>query len=413
MAQPMPMATRKSVSGLAADSFQQRTQRTQGTQNMKSFPFILVPKRTAVRRAFTRDHLTFDNQMLMPIDSMGNVRGKALDHAYRTHDGARTVDSTGAFLVGELERLDQELHMPLAAVSWSRDIDLREDVSLADEMTSFTLSTFAAAGNLGNGNGIRNGKAWIGKSTDQIGGISMDMGKIASPLRLWGMELKYSIPELESAAKLGRPIDDQKYEGLKLKNQMDIDEQVYVGDATTGDTGLVNFALVTNVSNLPNGASASPRWATKTPDEILRDVNAQIQSTWQASGWAVMSNRLLLPPAVYGDISTRVISTAGNTSILKYLLENNVLKASGQGTLEIQPAKWLIGAGVGGVLGVTGGVDRMVLYRKEKQYLRYPMTLLQRTPVQYQSIYHLTTYYCRLGRVEVVYPETMSYRDGL
>lgn len=379
---------------------------------MKSMTKILVPKRTIVR-ARTRDHLTFDAQMLTPIDQLGNVRGKTLDHSYRTHDGARTVDSTGAFLVGELERLDQTLHMPLAAVSWSRDIDLREDVSLADEMTSFTQSTFAAAGGLGAGNDIRNGKAWIGKSTDQIGGISLDIGKTGSPLRLWGMEIKFTIPELESAAKLGRPVDDQKYEGLKLKHQMDIDEQVYVGDGSTGDTGLVNHASVTNVSNVPNGAAASPRWANKTPDEILADVNAMIQSAWAASGYAVMPNRLLLPPAVFGNISTRVISSAGTTSILKYLLENNILVASGQGRLEIQPAKWLIGAGVGGTLGVTGGVDRMVLYRKEKQYVRYPMTLLQRTPVQYMSIYHMTTYYCRLGVVEVVYPETIAYRDGI
>lgn len=379
---------------------------------MKTFRNIFVPKRSIVR-ARTRDNLTFDNQMLMPLDNRGNARGMSLDHAYRTHDGARTVDSTGAFLVGELERLDQTLHMPLAAVSWSRDIDLREDVSIADEHTSFTLSTFAAMGNLGNGNGIRNGKAWIGKSTDQIGGISMDIGKTASPLRLWGMEVKFSIPELESAAKLGRPVDEQKYEGLKLKHQMDIDEQVYTGDATTGDTGLVNHSLVTNVSNFPNGGAASPLWSSKTPAEILADVNAFIQSVWAASGWAVMPNRLLLPPAVYGYISTQLISSAGNISILKYLLDNNVLKASGQGTLEIQPAKWLIGAGSGGTFGTTGTVDRAILYRKEKQYIRYPMTLLQRTPIQYQSLYHLTTYYCRLGVVECVYPETIGYRDGL
>lgn len=379
---------------------------------------ILLPQRrvfrpTRMARAVTHDVMTFDAQGVLPIDEFGNQRGMRLEHAYRTHDGKRTVDSTGAFLVGELERLDQTLHMPLAAVTWSRDIDLREDVSIADEVSSFTLSTFAAQGGLGAGNGIRNGKSWIGKSSDQITGINVDIGKTALQLRLWGMEARWTIPELESAAKLGRPVDDQKYEGLKLKHQMDVDEQVYVGDSGTGDTGLVNHSLVVNVSNVPNGASASPLWSSKTPDEILADVNALITSTWQASGWAVMPNRLLLTPAIFGYISTRTISSAGTVSILKYLLENNVLVSSGNGRLEIQPAKWLIGAGSGGTLGTTGTVDRMVCYRKEKQYVRYPMTLLQRTPVQYQSIYHLTTYYCRLGSVELVYPETVGYRDGL
>ena len=49
----------------------------------------------------------------------------------------RTLDSTGAFYVGELERLDQTLHQPLVAVTWGRDIDLREDVSMADETSAF------------------------------------------------------------------------------------------------------------------------------------------------------------------------------------------------------------------------------------------------------------------------------------
>lgn len=377
------------------------------------FPSIFVPKRTIVR-ARTVDHMmTFDAAApTASLDLLGNQRGKAFDHAYKTHDG-RTVDSTGAFLVGELERLDQTLHMPLVAVSWSRDIDLREDVSIADENSSFTLSTFASAGSLGAGNSIRNGKAWIGKATDQIGGVSVDIGKYPQPLTPWGLEIKFSILELESAAKAGRPIDEQKLAGLKLKHEMDTDEMVYVGDSSLNATGLVNHSLVTNVSNVPNGASASPLWTSKTPDEILADVNALITSVWAASGWKVMPNKILLPPANFGYISTAKVSSAGNVSILKYVQENNVLKASGQGELEFQPAKWLIGAGSGGTLGTTGTVDRMIGYTQQKDYVRYPKTMLQKTPIQYDSIYHKTTYYCRLGALEMVYPETVGYRDGL
>ena len=367
-------------------------------------------------RARTHDHQTFDaagNQQYQAMDTYGNQRGKTFDHAYRTHDGARTVDSSGAFMVGELERLDQTLHMPLAAVSWSRDIDLREDVSIADEISSFTLSTFASASTVGAGNGIRNGKAWIGKSTNQIGGVGVDIGKTPNPLTPWGLEIKYTVLELESAAKMGRPIDDQKYEALKLKHQMDIDEQVYVGDATINTGGLVNSVLVTNVSNVVNGALASSLWSSKSPAEILADVNATLQSAWAAAGYAVMPDTILLPPAQYGYISTQVISTAGSVSILKYLLENNIVKASGKGDIKILPAKWLLGAGNGGTLGTAGTVDRMIAYNKQKQFVRFPMTQLQRTPIQYDSIYHKSTYYCRLGVVEVVYPETFAYRDGI
>lgn len=351
------------------------------------------------------------------IDGYGNKRGKTFDYAYRTHDG-RTTDSSGAFLVGELERLDQTLHMPLTSVTYGRDIDFRKDVTVADELTSFTQSSFASAGNLGAGNGGsngagRNGKAWVGKSSDQIGGVGVDINKQTFPLTPWALEVKFSVLELESAARVGRPIDEQKLAGLKLKHQMDTDEQVYVGDATLTQYGLINNPLVTNVSNVPTGALGGTTWVTKTPDEILTDINAIITSTWAASAWAVMPNKILIPPAQYGYISAQKVSTAGNVSILKYVLENNVLKQSGQGELEILPVKWAIGAGVGGTLGQTGTVDRMMAYTQAMDYVRFPMTMLQRTPVQYMSLYHMTTYYCRLGVVEMVYPETIGYRDGI
>ena len=360
-----------------------------------------------------RDGMTYDHAAAYrTIDSFGNQMGKPLGQSFTTHDG-RTVDSTGAFLVGELERLDQTLHNPLAAVTWGRDVDLREDVTIADEVSSFTLSTYGSAGGLGVGNSIGDGKAWIGKSTDQVTGVSADLAKIPHQLTPWGVEVKFTILELESAARLGRPIDQQKYEGMQLKHQMDIDEMVYIGDTSIGAEGLVNSSLVTTVQNLPNGAASSPHWTSKTADEILADVNTGLSAVWQASAWAVVPSRLLLPPAQFGYISTAKVSSAGNISILRYIMENNLLTSAGRGKLEILPLKWLIGAGVGGTLGTTGTVDRMVVYTKDKNRVRYPMTLLQRTPIQYESIYHKTTYFCRLGQMEVVYPETVGYFDGL
>lgn len=362
-------------------------------------------------RARTLDMLTYDG--VPTYDGAGNAMGKPLGNKFKTWDGVRTVDSTGAFLVGELERLDQTMHKPLAAVTFQRDIKFREDVTIADEVSSYTLTTFGSPAGLGGSNSAGGGISWTGKAANQISSISVDVAKIANPLKPWAMELKYTILELESAAKVGRPIDAQMYEGLQLKHQMDCDQLVYVGDTQSGTTGLINSSYVTNVSNVANGAAGSTLWQTKTPAEILQDVNEALTSAWSTSAWAVMPTTLLLPPTQFGYISSQLVSLAGNTSILKYLQENNLLTTSGRGKLDIFPAKWLIGAAAGGTYGVDDGHNRMVVYTNEMDRVRYPMTLLQRTPVQYDSIYHKTTYFCRLGVVEVVYPETLAYRDGI
>ena len=343
--------------------------------------------------------------------------GKPLGASFKTHDG-RTVDSTGAFLVGELERLDQTLHMPLASVTWHRDIDLREDVTIADDVSSFTLSNAGTPGGLGTGSGVGNGKSWAGKNATQITSNNLDISKTVNPLRVWAQELGYTVIELESAAKVGRPVDQQKFEFLQLKHQMDIDEQVYYGDTGTGDKGMLNSTLITNNKIVVNGASAHTPWVSKTPAEILADVNELITSVWSASAYAVMPNRILLPPIVFGYISTTTVSTAGNVSILKYLEENNItVRANRGGGLQFFPCKWLVGLASGGTLGTPGNIttsyDVMYCYTKEKNRIRFPMTMMQRTPIQFQGLYHLTTYFCRLGVVEVVYPETAGWRYGV
>jgi hypothetical protein len=74
--------------------------------------------------------------------------------------------------------------------------------------------------------------------------------------------------------------------------------------------------------------------------------------------------------------------------------------------LNIQPLKWLVGRGV-------GGTDRMLAYTNDRSRVRFPLVPLQRTPLEYRSIFQLTTYFGRLGVVEFPYPETLAYADGI
>lgn len=323
-------------------------------------------------------------------------------------DGARvgltfdhmTIDSTGAFLQGELERLDPTIHDPLVDISWSRDIMLREDVTMGDEQSSFTISSVAATGSLG-----QSGKAWAAKNSTAVPGPLLDIGKNISPLLLWAMEVSWTIPELESAMKLNRPIDQQKHDALKLKHQMDVDEQVYVGDTLTGARGILNLVPVV-ASNVANGALASPLWTQKTPQEILADVNTLLNRVWAQSGWKVMPSKLLLPPTQFSFLVSRIVSDAGNMSIMQFLKENSLCKAANGRELDIQPVKWATGAG-------AGGTNRMLAYTNEKERVRFPMVPLQRTPIEYRGLAQLTTYFGRLGQVETPYPETLGYADGI
>lgn len=314
--------------------------------------------------------------------------------------GTMTVDSTGVFLVSQLERLDRTLNAPLYSYTWSRDVTLRTDVSLGDELASWTNTNYATPGGV-----TPSGVNWIGSNSNAIPGPSVDLGKTAQPLIGWGMELSWSVFDLAKSAILGTPIETSKYDAMDMKWNMDVDQVVYTGEAAFAQYGLLNSPAVT-AANAPNGAAASPLWTSKTPQERLNDVNAALNAVYAASGWKVMPDELRLPPVQFLGLNSTIVTSAGSSSVLEFLRNNNASVAINGRPLNIQPLKWLIGRG-------AGATDRMFAYSKDPKFVRYPMVPRQRTPLELRSIFQLTTYYAKLGFTEFRYPETGYYLDGI
>lgn len=312
----------------------------------------------------------------------------------------KTFDSTLAYFVNQLDNLDKKLYEPLYSVTWGRDIKLRSGITMANESTSFIRSTIGAIGTQS-----ATGKPWISPNTTTLPGVSINGERVTLPLRLLGQEVSYTSVELERSQLIGQPIDAQKFNALNILYQMSTDEMIYVGDTAVGAEGLVNSTLVTSGS-VANGAGGSPLWSAKTPDEILKDVNDMTTAAWQASGFAVCPDKLLLPPAQFAYISSQKISDAGNVSILTFLEDNSIsLRVNGR-KLDIQPLKWLTGRG-------AAGADRMVAYTNDEDRVRFPMVPIRRETPYYLGIKFNAPYIWAFGEVEFVYPETVIYRDGI
>lgn len=313
----------------------------------------------------------------------------------------KTRDSALAYYVNQLENLDKRLYQPLTSVTWGRDIKLRAGITMSNESTSFIRSSFAAPGTLKTGGNM----PWISAESTAIPGVSINGEKVVLPLRLLAREISFTSVELERSSLTGQPIDTQKTDALNTLYQMNTDQMVYVGATDVGATGLVNSADVT-AATVATGISGSTLWSAKTPDEILADVNSLLQASWLASGYAVCPSSLLLPPAQFSYIASQKVSSAGNVSILKFLKENSIcLQVNGK-ELDIQPVKWLAGAGV-------GPSDRMVAYTNLEDKVRFPMVPIRRETAYYQGIRFTAPYLWAFGEVEIVYPETVRYADGI
>ncbi len=318
----------------------------------------------------------------------------------------RTNDSALAYFINQLENLDPRLYEPLFSVTWGRDIKLRSGIVMGQESTSFIRSTFAAPGSLKNVAGtVGSNMSWVSPTTTAIPGVQVNGQKITLALRPLAREVSYTSLELDRSQQTGQPIDVQQINALNSVYQMNTDQMVYVGDSAVGATGLVNDPGVV-AGAVANGVSGSPLWSNKTPDEIVEDVNTLLNASYAATGYSMVPKKLGLPPTCFSQIASAKVSSAGNISILQYIKDNSLTLAKMGVPLEIVDIKWLETAG-------DSSSRRMVAYTNEENFVRFPMVPIRRETPYYQGIRFSAPYLWLFGEVEVVYPETIRYADGI
>ncbi|RKN75008.1 DUF2184 domain-containing protein [Paenibacillus ginsengarvi] len=316
-----------------------------------------------------------------------------------TNDAA--IGSGMAFLVGELEKRDPRLLEPLQSVTWQRDIVAKTGGGWVD-FTSNMFVDYATTG--GNESGI------IGGTTNDIPIMQANMNKDVYKVFSFANILKVPFVDQQKLQNIGRSLDDILDDGIRANYNKSIDNVVYKGFPSAAVYGLVNNPDVTSSLAPNNAAGTSRNWKDKTPDEILKDVNTIINATWAASEYDLtgMANHILIPPIQYGDLVTRVVSSAGNSSILEYLLKNNIGRNQGV-DLVIAPSRWCVGAG-------TGPTDRMVAYVNRENRINFDLPVpLSRVMTQpsVTELAYLTAFAAQLGQVKVLYNTCIRYLDGI
>ena len=188
-----------------------------------------------------------------------------------------------------------------------------------------------------------------------------------------------------------------------------MDLNTYKGQSKYGFTGLINNASVTAAA-VANGAAGTKTWKTKTPDEILYDVNKAIVDAWAAAEYdpSAIPNHILVDPANYSYIATTKVSTQAEKTILEFLLANNIAKEKGV-DLFIGESRFCIGTG-------TGSTNRMVVYRNEKRFVSMdvPVSLGRvMTQPNVRNASYDSLYAANVGQVKIHYLEPFRYADGI
>lgn len=180
------------------------------------------------------------------------------------------------------------------------------------------------------------------------------------------------------------------------------------GDAKKGWEGLFNSSLVTAGNVAADGTAGSTYWSAKTPDLILRDVNAVLTGVFTSTNTVDIADTLVLPFAQLHDIGTRRIDATNQTTILAWLAQNNVFTMQTGRPLTIRGQRGLDDAG-------SGGTARMMAYRRSPDVVKMhnPMPHRFLDVFRKGAILYEVPGIGRLGGTEFRLPKAARYADGI
>lgn len=248
---------------------------------------------------------------------------------------------------------------------------------------------------------------WRARYGKNVPTVSFVTGKNMIPIQSGAISGLVDVEEVE-AVQYGVQMDLRTMypEIMRKACERHVEGTFFYGDSSVGFLPFLDFPGVP-YSVVQNGTSGNTEWTSKTPDEILADLNFAMLDVWVLTRMVHMPNTFFMPPAQYGYISATPRSSVSETTILEYFLKNNICKNQGRGEVQIIPLPYLDHA------GVSGAARMIVCERDAKNFIMpFPRRFEMLAPQYIDYTVKLYARY-RFGPVNLVYPKAFLYVDGI
>lgn len=225
--------------------------------------------------------------------------------------------------------------------------------------------------------------------------------QIVNPVKSIGASYRYSHQEIRAAQFANVPLSTRLAEAARRAIDQKINDLALIGEPDLGMTGLLNNGSIPTITVPADGVGASTLWSTKTPEQILRDMNLVVNQIVVNSNGVEMPDTLLLPIAQYTYIASTPRSPNSDTTILQYFLLNNPF---------ITRVDWLAQLDEAG----TAGGAVMFAYERSinKLQMEIPLPFTQYPP-QERNLEFVVPCEARFGGVTVFYPLSAVVGEGI
>lgn len=136
-----------------------------------------------------------------------------------------------------------------------------------------------------------------------------------------GASYGYSIQEMRASAMAGKSLDTRKAESARYQIDYLNNKIAWCGDEETGLRGVLSEDNDVPLYTPANGAKGSAKWADKTEDEILADINGMLKQMARTTKKVEKADTLALPSEAYLELQGRRIDGT-DTTVLSYIQKN-------------------------------------------------------------------------------------------
>ena len=335
--------------------------------------------------------VSFDGMSASVVDS---GKTTTLDSAVATAIGNTYVDAdAGVFFQRQLELIKAKSYDVRYA-----ELKARELFPVASEggpgITTITYRTYDQVG----------AAKIINAYADDLPRADISGKETSVPVRSVGISYGYNFDEINSSALSGAALDQRRANAARRSVEQTVNQVAFYGDAESGLTGLFDNP------NIPTGAVVNPgagtNWASKTPDEILFDINELFADIFETTKMVESGNTLLLPPNQWSYIMATPRASNSDTTIGQYVAQNSPFIGS---VSDIIPVNEFAAAN-----NPQLAADAMMAYDRspDKVELNIPVEL-EMLPVQQKNLEFTIPGRSRLGGLSIYYPLAFAIATGI
>lgn len=214
----------------------------------------------------------------------------------------------------------------------------------------------------------------------------------------------WDIFEIKAAAATGTPLDAMRAAACRHAVETEVDSVLALGSDLHNLEGLLSLSgTQTTTPGVKSGGGTT--WVLGTAKEIQADIRAAINKVIEANkgagGPQFRRFVIVIPEVQYGHIAQEQFSSASDTTILRWLLDNNPFIE------DIVP--WHLCTGAGAL-----ATDRMCVYPRNPIVVAgiVPMEFSTQEPEK-RGLEYVIDGIATTGGVVCRYPFTVCYTDGI